>query len=235
VLTLGGTPVPVVPLATALGVGAAPPATGEGKTPVLILGAGERRMAFTVEELLAEQEIVVSGLGPRVRRLRYVSAATLLPSGRVALVLNAANLVRSALGLGATVAVVVPTGAASPRRKRLLVVDDSVTTRALEKSILEAAGYDVLTAADGLAGWELLQERGADLLVSDIEMPRMDGLALTETVRASARFRELPVVLVTARATEEDRARGLQAGADAYLVKSGFDQRALLDTIAQLL
>src|SRR5262249_40148528 len=125
--------------------------------------------------------------------------------------------------------------AAQAAKKRLLVVDDSVTTRALEKAILEAAGYEVLTAPDGQAAWELLQERGADLLVSDVEMPRLDGVALTEAVRGSPRFRALPVVLVTGRASEQDRARGLQAGADAYLVKSAFDQRALLETVARLL
>jgi two-component system chemotaxis sensor kinase CheA len=235
-LALGGAPIPVAPLAAALGLSAAPPAGQNGKTPALLLAAGDRRMAFTVDELLAEQEIVVSSLGPRVRRLRFVSGATLLASGRVALVLNAANLVRAALGQPAAAApVAAPAGDAPPPRKRLLVVDDSVTTRALEKSILEAAGYEVLTAADGLAAWQLLQERGTDLLVSDVEMPRMDGLTLTETVRASPRFAKLPVVLVTARASEQDRARGLQAGADAYLVKSGFDQRNLLEAIAQLL
>src|SRR6185437_93498 len=103
-------------------------------------------------------------------------------------------------------------------------VDDSVTTRTLEKTILEAAGYEVLAAADGAAAWQLLQERGADLLVSDVEMPHLDGFALTEAVRGSPRFRGLPVVLVTARETEQDRARGLAAGASAYLTKSAFDQ-----------
>jgi two-component system chemotaxis sensor kinase CheA len=115
------------------------------------------------------------------------------------------------------------------------VVDDSVTTRALEKTILEAAGYEVTTAPDGEAAWRILQEQGADLLVTDLEMPRMDGFALTEAVRASPRFRGLPVVLVTGRASEQDRARGLQAGANAYLVKSGFDQKNLLETVARLL
>ncbi len=125
--------------------------------------------------------------------------------------------------------------AAAPRRLRLLVVDDSVTTRTLEKSILEAAGYEVTTAVDGEAGWRMLQERGADLLISDIEMPRMDGFALTETVRASGRFADLPVILFSSRASESDRARGIEVGADAYLVKSAFDQKELLETIAQLL
>jgi two-component system chemotaxis sensor kinase CheA len=189
-----------------------------------------------VDELLAEQEIVVKGLGSRIRRLRHVSGATLLPSGAVALVLNAANLVRTGLarrGPGSFVA--RPGDGRKQTRRRLLVVDDSVTTRTLEKSILEAAGYDVTVAVDGAAAWQMLQDRSFDLLVSDVEMPRMDGFGLTEAVRGSQRLAELPVVLVTARATPEDQARGLAAGANAYLLKSSFDQTNLLETIAQLL
>jgi two-component system chemotaxis sensor kinase CheA len=110
-----------------------------------------------------------------------------------------------------------------------------VTTRTLEKTVLEAAGYDVITASDGAEAWHLLQERGADLVLSDVEMPRMDGFMLTEAVRGSRRFRDLPVILLTALDNERDRARGLEVGADAYLVKSAFDQTVLLTTLEQLL
>jgi two-component system chemotaxis sensor kinase CheA len=231
-LSLGGAPLPVASLAAVLGVGA-PPESAEGKLPALVVAAGEKRVVLVVEGVLAEQEIVVKNLGERVRRLRHVSGATLLPSGQVALLLNAAGVARTALGEAGLA--LQPAPPAPPGKKRLLVVDDSVTTRALEKTILEAAGYEVVTAADGEAAWRLLQEGGADLVVSDVEMPLLDGFALTEALRASPRFRALPVVLVTGRASEEDRARGLRAGADAYLVKSGFDQRALLEAIARLL
>jgi two-component system chemotaxis sensor kinase CheA len=233
-LALGGPPLPLAALAEVLGLSGRP-TRSDGPVPVLIVAAGEKRMAFTVDDFVAEQEVVVKSLGARVRHLPLVAGATLLPSGRIALVLNAANLVRTTLGRGPAPAPAAGAGPEAPRRKRLLVVDDSVTTRTLEKSILEAAGYEVATAADGQAAWQLLHERGADLLVSDVEMPRMDGFALTEAVRASARFRELPVVLVTARESEADKARGIEAGADAYLVKSAFDQKNLLETIAQLL
>ena len=120
-------------------------------------------------------------------------------------------------------------------RKRILIAEDSLTTRTLEKTILEAAGYEVEAVADGESAWGLLQQHGADLLVSDVEMPHLDGFALTQAVRASKRFRELPVVLVTGRERDEDKARGIEVGANAYLVKSAFDQRNLLETIAQLL
>jgi two-component system chemotaxis sensor kinase CheA len=101
--------------------------------------------------------------------------------------------------------------------------------------LLEAAGYDVLAAADGEQALALLQERGADLVLTDVEMPRRDGIELTRAVRSSPRFGALPVVLLTGRQSEDDRRRGLEAGADAYLVKSSFDQRQLLATVAQLL
>jgi two-component system chemotaxis sensor kinase CheA len=124
---------------------------------------------------------------------------------------------------------------ANTAARRLLVADDSVTTRTLEKTVLEAAGYEVIAASDGAEAWHLLQERGADLVISDVEMPRMDGFALTEAVRGSRRFRDLPVILLTALDNERDRARGLEVGADAYLVKSAFDQTVLLRTLEQLL
>jgi two-component system chemotaxis sensor kinase CheA len=240
-LTRGSPPLPVASLSTSLGL-VAPPELDrtDNKRPGLIVAVGDRRAAFIVDELLAEQEIVVKGLGARIRRARLVSGSTILPSGRIALVLNAVNLLRAALssgaGLAASRAQDQPSSvAAVASRKRLLVVDDSVTTRTLEKTILEAAGYEVATAVDGEDGWRLLQERGADLLISDIEMPRMDGFALAETVRASSRFAELPVVLFSSRASETDKARGIEVGADAYIVKGAFDQKDLLETIAQLL
>jgi two-component system chemotaxis sensor kinase CheA len=233
-LALGGTPLPLASLAGALGRAAAP-VEPAARQPILVLAAGEKRMAFAVDELLAEQEIVVKSLGPRIRRMRFVSGATLLPSGRIALVLNAANLIRSALASSPAAVAAAPPAAAAPVKKRLLVVDDSVTTRTLEKSILESAGFEVATAVDGRAAWQLLQEQGADLLVSDVDMPNMDGFELTEAVRGSPQLKSLPIILVTARESDADKARGIQVGADAYLVKSAFDQRNLLETIAQLL
>jgi two-component system chemotaxis sensor kinase CheA len=231
-LSLGGTPLPVASLAAVLGLNAVAPA---GKLPIVIIAAGDKRMAFAVDEFIAEQEIVIKNLGTRIRRMHYVAGATLLPSGRIALVLNAATLIRAALSRAATPLAADTAGAAAAARKRLLVVDDSVTTRTLEKSILEAAGYDIMTAVDGRSAWQLLQDHEIDLVVSDVDMPQMDGFALAAAVRGSKRLRDLPFVLVTARETEQDKARGIEVGADAYLVKSAFDQRNLLETIAQLL
>lgn len=236
VLPMNGAAVPIVSLGGILGLGESAELRPGEKLPVVVLDIGGESAVFTVDELLAEREIVVKALGNRVKRLSCVDGATILPNGEIALILRAQSLVRSALGH------VSPYPLSRSRseereqkRKRLLLVEDSVTTRTLEANILDAAGYEVVIAADGAEAWQLLRERGADLVVSDIEMPKMDGFALTEAIRSSKRFRDLPVVLVTALATDVDKARGMDAGANAYLLKSTFDQRELLSTIEQLL
>jgi two-component system, chemotaxis family, sensor kinase CheA len=235
-LLLGGTPVPVVPLAEVLALRSDGASRAGGKVPVVVVGTALHRIAFVVDDVLSEQEVLVKNLGSRLRRVRNVAGATLLATGRIALILNTADLVSAALGHspGRVLSAALAEQPAEAK-KRLLVVDDSVTTRTLEKSILEAAGYEVVAAVDGLEAWQLLQEKGADLVVADIEMPRMDGFALTEAIRGSKRFRELPVVLVTALESEKDKARGIEVGADAYLLKSAFDQKSLLEAVAQLL
>jgi two-component system chemotaxis sensor kinase CheA len=233
VLVQDGRPVPVAHLAEVLGSPVAPPR--QGRIAIAVLAAGARRAAIAVDELLTEQECVVKSLGPRLRRVRHVTGATVLPTGRVALILSSADVIDTVLGRVPQRRLVAAEAPAPAPRRRLVVADDSLTTRTLEKSILEAAGYEVVTAPDGAEAWRILQDRGADLLVADVEMPRMDGFALCEAVRASKRLRDLPIVLVTALESERDRARGLEVGADAYLTKGAFDQRQLLDTIAQLL
>ncbi len=227
-------PVPVVALARLLPPLVERPASGP--LAVVLLRAGERRLAVAVDELVAEQEVVLRPVGRGRAPLPYVSGAAILGSGRVALVLNVAAIVGAGLGLSAGYGIAIAEAKPGRRAKqRILVVDDSITTRTLEQSILEAAGYDVRTAVDGADGWKALQEHGCDLVLADIEMPRMDGFALCEAIRGSKRFKDLPVVLVTALETPEHRARGLEVGADAYIGKSSFDQQNLLDTISQLL
>jgi two-component system chemotaxis sensor kinase CheA len=125
--------------------------------------------------------------------------------------------------------------AASSAKRSILIVEDSITSRTLIKNILESAGYEVTTAIDGYDGFAALQERAFDLVVSDIQMPRLNGLDLTEKIRSDERFGSLPVVLVTSMSTPEDRQRGIDVGADAYIVKSSFDQSNLLETIKRLL
>jgi two-component system chemotaxis sensor kinase CheA len=236
VLTFDGSPVPVFPLTEILGQPTHEVPRVAGKVPVVVLGTASERAAFSVDELLAEQEVVIKDLGPRLRGVRNVVGATILATGRIALILDAADLMAKALGNAPSQALSValaeqPTEA----KKRLLVVDDSVTTRTLVKTILDAEGYSVTAAADGMEAWQILQEKGADLVVSDVEMPRMDGFALTEAIRGSARLRDLPVILMTALETEKDRLHGMEAGATAYLLKSAFDQTNLVQAIRQIL
>ncbi|KFA89315.1 hybrid sensor histidine kinase/response regulator [Archangium violaceum] len=223
--------VPLATLTAVLGLEASAPRPRPG---AMVLSAGELRAALVVDEVVAEQEVLVRGLGSRIRRARHVSGVAVLPDGRMAPLLNAASLVRAAEGRTAP-AGLFPAPVEKKARKRVLLADDSLTTRALEQSILETAGYEVLACSDGQEAWERLLAEGADAVVSDVEMPRMDGFALTEAVRGSQRFGRLPVVLVTARSKPEDKARGLQVGASAYLVKSAFDQTHLLETLRQLL
>jgi two-component system, chemotaxis family, sensor kinase CheA len=236
VLLIAGIPVPLAALTESLGFDRSAPLVRSAKIPVVVLAAGNRLAAFVVDDLQSEREVVVRALGPRLRHVKYVSGGTVLPDGRIALILNTSDLIQHALSLPAAAGfpdaqAIVPRSA----KKRLLVADDSVTVRTLQKNILESAGYDVVAAVDGMEAWHLLSEKGADLVISDVEMPRMDGFSLTEAIRDSKRFRDLPVILVTAMESTADKTRGLAAGADAYCLKSTFDQKDLLATIARLL
>lgn len=235
VLLIDDDPVCVVDLSSALKLPRSGTTANIRKLSIVLLAAAGCRAAVLVDQLISEQEIVVRNLGPRFRRMVDFSGATIMPNGQVVLIANAAALIRRSLKSSPSGTSQRETVAPQGARRRLLVVDDSVTTRMLEKNILEFAGYDVLLAADGVEALRLLQEHGADLVVTDIDMPRMDGFTLTETIRASVRFRDLPVILVTAQETEKDKVRGLQAGANAYIVKSAFDQTNLLETIAKAL
>ncbi|RKH39446.1 hybrid sensor histidine kinase/response regulator [Corallococcus sicarius] len=227
------TPDALVPLASLASVLDLPSSPPRARPSAVVLSAGTAQAALVVDEVIAEQEVLVRSLGSRVKRARHVSAAAVLPDGRMALLLNPASLVRAAGGRPS--AHFFPTPKEQAVRRRVVLADDSPTTRMLEQSILEGAGYDVTACADGAEAWERLQAGGADALVLDVEMPRMDGISVTEAVRASPRFGRVPVVLVTSREKPEDKARGLNAGASAYIVKSAFDPTSLLETLRRLL
>jgi two-component system chemotaxis sensor kinase CheA len=208
--------------------------------PYLVLRQGDRRVAVLADRLVDEQEIVVKSLGWPLRRVRNVGGAAVLGSGQTAVILNATDLLKSGLKLAGTAAGISGGmadggGPAEVAMKRLLVVDDSLTTRTLVRSILEAAGYDVSVAVDGADALRILRERSFDLVVSDVQMPNVDGFALTAEIRRDPQLRGLPVVLVTSLDAPEHREQGAAAGADAYIVKSGFDQGQLLDTVGRLL
>jgi two-component system chemotaxis sensor kinase CheA len=201
--------------------------------PVIVVGRNEHRVAFAVDEVLDEQEVLVKPLVKPLSRVRNIAAATVLGSGQVAPILNVADLLKSARKV-----VGAPARAAGPKpvqARAVLVVEDSITSRMLIKNILESAGYKVKTAVDGMEAFTLLRTETFDLVVSDIEMPRLNGFDLTARIRADQKLAELPVVLVTALETREDRERGIDAGANAYLVKSSFDQSNLIEAVRRLI
>ncbi|WP_028239824.1 hybrid sensor histidine kinase/response regulator [Stutzerimonas azotifigens] len=228
-----GQVLPVWPLADVLGLGRLAPDRDE--LTLLLLHVRGERFVLLVDELLGDQEITVKSLGLQLRRVRNLLGATVLGDGRLVPILHPVDLYRSALATDVSTLAHSSVERSAKRAQRLLIAEDSFTSRGLLKAILEAAGYQVATANDGLEAWNALKQEAFDLLVSDVEMPRMDGFALTDRVRADPELARLPVILVTALESAEDRARGLEAGANAYLVKSGFAQDSLLDTIRRLI
>lgn len=235
VILQDGMPIPVIGAAEWLGLRRLQHSGGLAWLNVVIVSAGQGQIALVIDEPLREAVLVIRSLGRRLAGISLFAGATVLPDGRFALVINPTALAMSLDQLDAPVHPSIARMDAAPVKRRLLVVDDSITTRTLEQSALAAAGYEVLVACDGAEAWALLQERDIDLVVTDVEMPHMDGIALTRAMRQSEKLRSVPVILVTARETEDDKTRGLEAGADAYLVKSAFDQHRLLDTVARML
>jgi len=239
-------PVSLVPLAQVLEMQHDEQQVGaDGKMPVVILGSARKRIAFLVDAVVGQQESVVKSLGKQLARVRNVAGATILGSGKVIMTLNPMDLVKSIRGAQSRLNGVAQAergnGALASKEKKskqacVLVVDDSLSTRTLEKNILETAGYKVTVATDGVEAIGLLRSNGGyDLVVSDVLMPRMDGLQLTASVKKDPNLKKIPVVLVTSLDSQSDRERGLEVGADAYLVKSNFDQSNLLETVAQLI
>lgn len=207
-----------------------------GGVPAVVLGSGIARVAFRVDAILGEQEVLVKTLGPQLARVRNVAGASVLGTGQVVPVLNVPDLLKSAVKQATAPRAPIAAGKPGAAEKpSILVVEDSITSRALLKNILESADYAVATAVDGIDAYTALKTGTFDLVVSDVEMPRMDGFDLTARIRADKRLAELPVVLVTALDSREHRERGIDVGANAYIVKSSFDQSNLLDVIGRLI
>jgi two-component system chemotaxis sensor kinase CheA len=185
--------------------------------------------------VLAEEEVLVKGLGRQLRRVRNIAGATVLGAGTVVPVLNVADLLSSAVRPGAALGAPLVVSKTAVRCARILVADDSITARTLLKSILETSGHQVTTAVDGADAFTQLRSQPFDLVVSDVDMPRMSGFELTTKIRADKTLGQLPVVLVTALEARQDRERGIEVGANAYIIKSSFDQSNLLEVITRLL
>jgi two-component system chemotaxis sensor kinase CheA len=232
-ILLDGQPVMAARLAELLelpaGKGAAP-----GVLACIVIQVGDERLGLLADDLLAEEEVVPKPLGPPLRRVRNVSALAMLGSGKICAVLNPADLLRSAYKTGATLHGEKHEILHEVAKPTVLLVEDSALIRAMEKRILEDGGYEVVTTVDGVDALNALGSRSFAAVVSDIMMPNMDGLALTVRIRAEPRYKELPVILVTSLASDEDKRRGLDAGANAYIPKPTFDQRVLLETLKRL-
>jgi len=234
-IRIAGRALPLIPLAHAIDLEASEAALEPDQIiPVVVLGSAERRLAFRVDGFQGTQEVVVKTMGRQLSRIKNVAGVTILGSGRVVMILNVADMLKS-VRLGPSVTTRPQDKEKEVARRRVLVVDDSITTRTLEKNILENAGYHVIVAADGEEAWTLVESESLDAIVADIHMPRMDGFELTEKVKGDERYQELPVILVTSLDSREHKIRGLKAGANAYITKQTFDQQELLETIERLI
>jgi two-component system chemotaxis sensor kinase CheA len=218
-----------LPLAESIGLPRLPLALDSGKLQTAaLLSVGDERVLFAIDEVVGQQEIVVRSLGRHVAGVRHLAGAAVLDDGRVVPVLNATELVRAARPETRS----VETQASRPR---ILVCDDALTTRFAMKSLLEIAGYPVVTAADGEEAWAVLERSPCQLVVSDWQMPRLDGVGLARRIKSHPTLHRTPIILVTSLDSPEDRAAGLEAGADGYLVKREVERGKLLELVRQLL
>jgi two-component system chemotaxis sensor kinase CheA len=235
-IPLDGQVLSLVRLAEALEVASEDSTADSANTlPVVVVTSADNRLAFAVEEILDEQEVLVKTLGRQLSRVRNIVGASLLATGKVVPVLNVQDLMKSAVKAPAAPVRVSAAKKVAARPKSILVVEDSITARSLLKNILEVAGYAIKTAIDGIDAFTALKTGDFDLVVSDVDMPRMSGFDLTAAIRADKKLSEMPIVLVTALESREHRERGVEVGANAYIVKSSFDQSDLLETIKRLI
>jgi two-component system, chemotaxis family, sensor kinase CheA len=224
-----GQAVPVADLASLIGMSA------KGGGPWVILGVAEQQKAFRVDTVLQKRDVVVRGLTGRLRDLHVISGASVEPNGSILLVLDVVALIERSERFVEPAVSITQDVEPPPRAPSVLVVDDSLMVRELQRSILERAGYDVRTANDGREALTMLAEQPPDLVVTDIEMPNVDGIELTLNIRSHPRLANIPVLIVTSHTSEEDRQRGLDAGADALIVKTAFDEAGLLNAVSRLL
>src|ERR687885_160856 len=202
--------------------------------PCIVLRIGSERLAVLVDTILEQQDIVLKPLSQLLKRVRNISGATILGTGEVCMVLNPTDLFKSAKKAIVSVTVKELTEQAQIKRK-ILLVEDSIPIRTQMKRILESAGYEVTAAVDGEDGFNKLKAGTFDAVVSDVQMPNLDGLELTSKIRQFEAYIDLPVILVTTLASEEDKRHGTQAGANAYITKGDFEQGVLLDTLRRLI
>jgi two-component system chemotaxis sensor kinase CheA len=224
--------VPLVRLGDILGVTHTPSGT---KVPIATIGFSGHRMGFVVDSFVGEQQIVIKTLGTHLKRVENVAGVTVLGAGEVVVILNVPDLMANArTRSGMRVREAATQEKAGP--KRILICEDSFTTRELERSIFESAGYDVEVAMDGAQGLALLRQGlQVEAVVTDVQMPNMTGFELTKAIKGDPQLQRIPVVIVTSLERDEEKAEGIDAGADAYITKSVFNQDTLLETVERLI
>ena len=204
-------------------------------TPCVVLRVGSERLGVFVDELVDQQDIVLKPHSKLIKRVRNIAGATILGSGEVCMVLSPQDLIKSVQGKVSDALAPDRAIAAKDTQPKVLLVEDSVPIRTQVRRILEGAGYCVTTAVDGLDGFDKLQDDMFDAVVSDVEMPNLSGLELTTQIRQQTKYAGLPIILVTTLAKEEDKRRGADAGANAYITKGDFDQSLLINTLRSLI
>jgi len=219
-------------------------AAGSGRQPgelipVVVVSDHNHRFGVVVNGVLGERDLRVSPLDARLGKVPNISSSSVLENGWPVLIIDVEDLIRSIDNLisGRQLGKLTRGSVEhrAPTTKRILVVDDSITVRELERQLLESRGYAVDTAVDGVDGWNAVRSAHYDLVVSDIDMPRMDGFQFVSHIKGDARLRAIPVVIVSYKDREEDRIRGLDAGANSYLTKSSFHDQTFLNTVADLI
>ena len=207
---------------------------GDETISMLMIKAGKQRAAFRVSELLGHREIVIKPVGPQISSVPGILGGTVTGDGQVVIIIDAGPLIRQALLTGARPAPPMERVDVQRHKTLAMVVDDSITMRKVTTRVLESHDFEVITAKDGVDATEQMQERVPDVLLLDIEMPRMDGYQVAEYVRADARLRHIPIVMITSRAGKKHRSRGIKAGANAYLSKP-YKESELIKEVGKLL
>jgi two-component system sensor histidine kinase and response regulator WspE len=209
----------------------------EEALPVVVVGDRGGQYAVVVDSFVGEREIVVRPLDERLGKVAFISSASVGDDGSALLILDVDDMVKAIDGLlkGGSLRSLRKSGTARKDRKRVLVADDSITVRELERNLLSNQGYEIDVAVDGAEAWNAIRLGEYDLVVTDVDMPRMNGFELVERIKANERLKAIPVVIVSYKDREEDRLRGLEAGADYYLTKGSFHDNSFIQAISDLI
>jgi two-component system chemotaxis sensor kinase CheA len=203
---------------------------------IVVLEYSYQKIAFLIEDIIKEQDIIVKPLEKPLLQINNIAGITILDNGEVVPILHVPDLMESARRSSTTLRPVSTVKKArTEKRKKILIVEDSLTTRELEKSIMVSIGYDVATAVDGVDALNKIASVKPDLIITDVQMPRMDGFLMTEKLKRDRKYKEIPIIMVTALAKDSEKKRGIEVGADAYIAKSDFDQTHLVGVIEQLI